>query len=646
MMIDELYVEQTLHGYSNGHRLLQASFKLSEQDSKKMMTLSDLSGNEFVNGFERYFTGYSLNDERIVLACTWYAEEMKRPGCVWTHSLIFNVHDFLLMREDVASIIKIFKRPNIESDFASYSNSLKFVRESHDQLDDNNLKYLLWCIWGNRNPLIIFNDKSTGLEKEIIFLFLTQHDLLEEDYSFCTGSVALRGYGGKTLQLQIVPRKISRSKLYIGEKTYEAKDKNIIKNYPFWVNKMFDNLKKDNLKKYRKFVAGFSKEYKQPVYVPAFMKLYVGSCADKKRASLVTLLQMSSAIFEDEKKICNEILTLYSKNYFSCWCEKENYNEVLEYFVNNIWLDISLIDIRKMVNEGYIADYGGAQRLVKNIIKREESTIIELLLKEYADLISENQFADFTGLEYDCCSALISIKNEFAFCQEIWKRSKGYQQGIIRCLSRKEEIVDKKIIQTVLQTSVYDLSYDLYRVYEKECMQEFWDYLLDNLDNLENEKVKGIINIVSEDIESEVKLILCNITERDTLLFLVSMVNPYNREIQRLSKEDVYRIYKTIMGENCSENEKEILAKFLLPICILADYMLDTEIARFSFEIVNEMLATQNFPEIEWDKLEKILPEVAFYNNWDRCKRLRKGFRKRGYSFIGESEEALPTYLP
>ena len=103
MMIDEFYVEQTLHGYSNGHRLLQASSKLSEQDSKKMMTLSDLSGNEFINGFERYFTGYSLNDERIVLACTWYAEEMKRPGCVWTHSLIFNVHDFFYNLFDIAA---------------------------------------------------------------------------------------------------------------------------------------------------------------------------------------------------------------------------------------------------------------------------------------------------------------------------------------------------------------------------------------------------------------------------------------------------------------------------------------------------------------------------------------------------------------
>lgn len=343
------------------------------------------------------------------------------------------------------------------------------------------------------------------------------------------------------------------------------------------------------------------------------------------------------------KKICNEILTLYSKNYFSSWCGKEDYNEVLDYFINNRWLDISSIDLRRMLREGYISDYTGSQRLLKNIIKGEENSLNEVLLKAYTDIIPNNEFVDFTGLEYDCCSTLISIKNEFAICQEIWRRSKGYQQGIIRCLSRKEERLDKKIIQIVLQTSEYDLSYDLYRVYEKECIQVYWDYLLDNR---ESKKVKGIIDIVKDDTESEVKLILCYLTERDILLFLVSLVDPYDKEIQRLSKEDVNRIYNTIIENNCAETEKEILAKFLLPICILEDYMLETEIAKFSFDIVNGLLATQNFPENEWDKLEKILPEVAYYNNWDRCKRLRKGFRKKGYTFIEKSEEEeLPTYL-
>ena len=38
-------VEQTLHGYSDGHRLIEGSVKLSPQDARAMLVLSDASGS-------------------------------------------------------------------------------------------------------------------------------------------------------------------------------------------------------------------------------------------------------------------------------------------------------------------------------------------------------------------------------------------------------------------------------------------------------------------------------------------------------------------------------------------------------------------------------------------------------------------------
>lgn len=643
MAPEEFCVEQVLHGYSNGHRLLQASLALSDQDNKKMLILSDLAGNEFVKGFEKYFTGYSLDDDRIVLACTWYAEEMKRPGCVWTHSLIFDVKDLPLIQTDIASIIGAFQKPSVDNDFLYYGNSLKIKKNKKEELDETNLKYLIWCIWGNKKPLVIYDDNSVNLEKEIIFFFLTQHDLVGEDFSFCTGSVSLRGYEGRILQLQVVPNKISRSKLSVGEKTYEAKSKNIIKNFPLWVDKMFDNLKIDQMKKFRKFVSGFSKGYKQPIYISSFMKLYVGSSSDEQRANLFSLLKMASVIFEDKKKICNEIIKLYEEGFFLQWCIKESYNETIKFFIDNMWLDISSIDFGGMLKRGYVSDYEGSKKLFRNIIRREESPITEILLKKYADIVSESQFVDFTELEYDCCSTLVSIKNEFALCQEVWERGIGYQQGIIRCLSPQNDSVDKKIIKTVLQTSEYDLADELYKIYGNECIQLYWSYLLIHQTC---KKASGIIAIVKYDIENGVNLILNNLSERQTLFFLINILDSYDKAMQRLENDDINKIFNTIMKRTCEQKEKEVLARFLLPRCILGDYMVDDGIAKFVFDIVNGLLATQTFPENEWDKLEKILPEVAYYNRWDRCKTLRKGFCKKGYSFIEiDKKEILPEYL-
>lgn len=188
-----------------------------------------------------------------------------------------------------------------------------------------------------------------------------------------------------------------------------------------------------------------------------------------------------------------------------------------------------------------------------------------------------------------------------------------------------------EIIETILVTSDYDLSFDLYTVYENECFPIYWKYFL------YPSKLKwidGIANVLKKDAVGGVKRILDNIKHRDNLLILISLVDPYMYTAKQLKDNDIITIYYTIRGGKCSEKENELLAKFLMPFCLMEEYMVGTEIAEFSFTIVNHLLAIQAFPEDEWNKLQKILPEVAYYNNWDRCKRLRKGFRKKGYPFV------------
>ena len=642
-MYREFYVEQTLHGYSNGHRLLQTSLELSEQDSKKMLILSDISGNEFYDGFESYFTGYRLSDSRIVLACTWYASEMKRPGCVWTHSLIINTRDLFSCAKYLDDIIKIFKKPNLNSGLESYSHTLKIENCNESPLDGEKLKYLIWCLWGNSNPLVVFENSSKDLEKELIYLFLSQHDLLEPTFSFCTGSFALREYNGNVLNLQVAPNKVSRSKLCIGKRAYEAKDRALIKNYPLWVNKIYDNLSKDGMEEFRNFIDGFSDEYKKSKYISAFIKLYVGSNADTHDANLIRLLEMAFAIFDAKEEIFNQIIELYSHKYFEKWRGKENIIKTLLFFIDNSGLDSSVLDLETLVREAYFSEFDDSKLLFKILVKKDESLLTERLLKCYSNIITVEQLSTFTDLEYESCSTLISIRNEFAMCQDIWKLSQRYQQGIIRCFRKKQVELDHKIIETVLRNSNYDMAHDLFKAYGDECIQPFWKYLLHNR---ESNKTKGIIDIVRKDTESGINQILCNMKERETLLFLLGIVDSYNKTIKKLHQEDIVHIYQSVMTEGCLDKEKETLARFLVPICIIQDYMVDVEIAKFTFKIINHMLETQTFPENEWDKLEKILPEVAYYNNWDRCKRLRKGFKKKGYSFLKKNHKKdLPLHL-
>ena len=83
-------IHQMLHGYKLGHNYIQGSIVLpSSHDMDRIATLSDWSEYVGIDGKRDYITAYMLEDSPyFVVAKTWYAEDMKRPGCVWTHSLL------------------------------------------------------------------------------------------------------------------------------------------------------------------------------------------------------------------------------------------------------------------------------------------------------------------------------------------------------------------------------------------------------------------------------------------------------------------------------------------------------------------------------------------------------------------------------
>src|SRR5579862_1649963 len=108
-------IHQLVHGYEEGHRLLASSAQLPKEAVRLITVLSDLSGPEVYPDFEEYLTGYPLLDLRqFVFAKTWYAEEMPRPGCVWTHSLVIDFDD-LDGIEDLRRLISLFRRPTAAS---------------------------------------------------------------------------------------------------------------------------------------------------------------------------------------------------------------------------------------------------------------------------------------------------------------------------------------------------------------------------------------------------------------------------------------------------------------------------------------------------------------------------------------------------
>ena len=112
-----------------------------------------------------YYMGYYLEQaNKYVIAKTWYADEMLRSGCVWTHSIIFNMNDFSKIN-NFDTIIKLFRRPKLNN-YIGYGIRLEIDEKSQKPNFDNNelLAYVIYTIYGNSLPrFIYFHEKDDNI---------------------------------------------------------------------------------------------------------------------------------------------------------------------------------------------------------------------------------------------------------------------------------------------------------------------------------------------------------------------------------------------------------------------------------------------------------------------------------------------------
>ena len=194
---NELLVDQALHGYENGHGLLATSLSLPSSAERIMLILSDMSGSSMVQGFESYITGYPLIEvNKYVLARTWYAPEMHRPGCVWTHSLIIDFSDFASIN-NLQELCILFKRPLKGTAYikSHYQNKLSMIfNEASNNFIDVSQPIALRLISSLYNspslPVFISTKNPSDFENTFFNIWNLQWPRLRRSVCFCPGSIS------------------------------------------------------------------------------------------------------------------------------------------------------------------------------------------------------------------------------------------------------------------------------------------------------------------------------------------------------------------------------------------------------------------------------------------------------------------------
>lgn len=208
-------IHQAIHGYRDGHRLLSSSIPLGADASRAMLVLSDMSGPSMQPGFDEYLTGYPLSGtELFVFAKTWYAPEMQRPGCVWTHSL-------LISREHISQVsasllLASLRRPQLDGvESAAMSpivvGNASGTPASEGFADKPFAAALVGAVLGQARPVIVAVENARQLESVLLRLWDELWPAVKARFSFCTGALMLRTVAGALMDIQAVPRTVPSS---------------------------------------------------------------------------------------------------------------------------------------------------------------------------------------------------------------------------------------------------------------------------------------------------------------------------------------------------------------------------------------------------------------------------------------------------
>jgi hypothetical protein len=202
-----LQIHQALHGYSRGHQRLSGSSQVRPRDAKTMLVLSDISGPGVRPGDDGYLTGYPLSESGLyVLARTWAAPEMPRPGCVWTHSLLIDFADLAALA-DPAALLELFRRPEAD-DFLRYGEALALeTGRVSRKVGSESVEFarrLASGLYGKaRNPIVAARPQDADCDQVVMALWAQQWPRLRRAFRFCTLAGADRTADG-SFDLQLL----------------------------------------------------------------------------------------------------------------------------------------------------------------------------------------------------------------------------------------------------------------------------------------------------------------------------------------------------------------------------------------------------------------------------------------------------------
>lgn len=632
----EVIIHQVLHGYRHGHKLLACSIELSEDQERSMLTLSDYSGSGTEIGFSSYITGYPLpiseKTNYYVLAKTWYAEEMKRPGCVWTHSLLIELSDLLEIK-NAEVLLNLFQRPKQHhSQVDQYLQSIPFaVHSDNYQGKSNRYFHRISCeLYSNdKNGLVLLADSSSQYEEAILEIWNWQWPRMKRTFKFSTGSLSLRSYSNETFDLQILPYRRKKSLSISDEDTVRIVDLDKVNCVAGWL----DDYKTVNLSALQDFMIKYGSDVK--ANGENFVSLLKSYVLFNKNPSIK--LKEIESFFEgnfrapDEAKALKEHLVETGFNDNS----KDKFG-ILQLIISNE----SFSEIDWNFSEMIIS------ALDNKIISRSQTALlVKILLKRklHRDLIStiKNLSPSIwieSNIDPKFYLKILKASPKLESSHSHWKLGKEFGQNWFEALKNNSKTNWANVASAMLKANSGDFVYELQQEFGSDLVSSITKWLSSSGDKKLSVSWK---KIVRENQEAFFRA-ACNESKITkpllaTVLEILSPIEKFWRKIptdsiknfltkiekSKIETEStgIYTFFTTACYENNLQEPESINALIFQNLHNrLKDNILDFD----SWESFKWRMGKDVYELIDQDFMSKLWHDRNRIPDWDRCEFLRR----------------------
>lgn len=646
-------IDQLLHGYHDGHGLLAGSLMLrSSQDAACISAMSDWSGyRDPHNQDHSYITAYPLPDSAYyVVAKSWYAYEMERPGCVWTHSLLINLKE-LDSRFDFRMLIPYFHRPEKEQ-YGGYNKPIDIdtseTYKGHwegQEIDEVSLMFILSSLANNAEPFD-FKIELNTLWYQQLCLCLLQYltPAMLSRVSLSSGGAVLRKLDKKYLSMQFVTDNSSMSLLT-----------------PPWK----DKLHRDEFNGGMIFFARALREDKHDV--PVLIRIFSGDVGDEieRYFALGSLLDAlyQGALRNQQTGDYSEVIKLLVSSFPKPEegdLLKQNFlsKRIVALYCNDDELLFEL-STTEGATTAFIGQHINIPQRLRELIEADRNSYIKLIYR-----LASTQNVNETGkfLLSDCFTEL-TCEELSALGDDIWYNIQGLvilNQNYI--LSSEWLELDKRKFNDVffwLRLAGYD-KYDHWQ----ELITRILELNIEVPDYFEDEfftRVKNACQLIYRRMNNaEGGVALSNLYERavrniEELLkwlndnqsvssnmadYIVRYIDPNDKRIIS-SDSDLWGWL--VVNDNGNKSIDYYLFEYELAMKWQDRYALP--FLTNSFYHIHEAIKDTKADYKIWGRVSRYASSLGLFEGWDKCKKLRKGLVQH-VKMIGVSKQVLLCFTP